>query len=85
MAFPWDLAAFYVLRAVSPGATLGDSWLEHKGKLMLTGPEAAQGRKGLAEILQQTSNPYQDGRPMGDAWLQQKGKMKVPGVEGGLC
>jgi hypothetical protein len=72
-------SVFIPYRAVSPGDTLGDSWLEHKGKMMLSAPDAAQGRRGLMEILQQTSNPYQDGRAMGDAWLQQKGKLKVPG------
>lgn len=41
-------------------------WLAAKGKKALEGPEARQGRRGLFDVLQQSSNPYKDGaRP---AW-----------------
>lgn len=59
----------------SPGmAGKGDWWLEAKGKGHPPGPEMTRGRKGLAETLQQTSNPYVDGRALGDYWLETKGK-----------
>ena len=41
------------------GRTLGDSWLEHKGRAMPPGPEKRRGRQNLNETLQQTSNPYE--------------------------
>jgi hypothetical protein len=44
---------------------------------LLAGPEQRRGRKDLTEILQQSSNPYVDGRTLGDAWLEQKGKKLV--------
>ena len=59
--------------------TAGDSWLEQKGKKNVASPEVATGRKGLTEVIQQTSNPYKDGRALDDAWLQASGKMSVPG------
>lgn len=64
---------------LEPGVTGGDSWLEQKGKKFVASPEVAMGRRGLAEVLQQTSNPYHDGRALDDAWLQPSGKQKVPG------
>lgn len=64
---------------LNPGVTGGDAWLEHKGKRPVASAEAAQGRNGLMEIIQQSSNPYVDGRAMGDAWLSAGGKKRVPG------
>ena len=45
---------------VSPqdGRTLGDNWLEYKGRAMPPGPEKRRGRQNLTETFQQTSNPY---------------------------
>lgn len=41
------------------GRTLGDEWLERKGKAMPPGPEMRRGRTNLNEVFQQSSNPYQ--------------------------
>ncbi len=59
------------------GRTLGDQWLEAKGKAKPPGPEMRRGRQGLAETLQQGSNPYQVRliRPMrGLGWHEYAGE-----------
>ena len=40
------------------GRTLGDNWLEYKGRAVPPGPEKRRGRQNLTETFQQTSNPY---------------------------
>jgi hypothetical protein len=51
---------------VAPGERVaGDAWLEARGKRPLPGPDARQGRRGLFEVLQQSSNPYEDGEAAG--------------------
>jgi hypothetical protein len=52
----------------------GDEWLERKGKRNVLGPEQRRGRKDLFETLQQSSNPWLDGRTLDDAFLERKGK-----------
>lgn len=61
-----------------PGVTGGDAWLEARGKRFVDSPEVSRGRRGLAEVLAQSSNPYADGRALDDAWLTQRGKRRVP-------
>lgn len=61
------------------GRSLGDQWLEQKGKSMPAGPEQRRGRANLNEIIQQSSNAYVDGRSLGDMWLEQKGKRPIVG------
>jgi hypothetical protein len=39
----------------------GDAWLEARGRRPRPGLDARQGRRGLFEVLQQGSNPYEDG------------------------
>jgi hypothetical protein len=58
-----------------------DRWLDHKGRGVPPGPEMRRGRRDLSEHIQQTSNPYVDGRPLGDAWLEHKGKSMPAGPE----
>jgi hypothetical protein len=41
------------------------------------GPEQRRGRKNLFETLQQSSNPFQDGRSLDDAFLEMKGKQRL--------
>ena len=59
------------------GQVGGDLWMEHKGKANVPGPEQRRGRADLKEIVQQSSNPYRDGRSLGDNWLEAKGKRWV--------
>lgn len=56
----------------------GDAWLEKKGKARVTGPEQRRGRQGLFETIQQSSNPYLDGRTLDDMFLEARGKSAVP-------
>lgn len=52
-------------------------------KIVHAGPEHQSGRAGITEIIQQSTNPYTDGRSLGDSWLDHKGKRRVvPGLEG---
>ena len=44
--------------ASQDGRTLGDNWLEYKGRAVPPGPEKRRGRQNLTETFQQTSNPY---------------------------
>lgn len=75
---PW-LPASLCSCSLNPVVTGGDSWLEHKGKKFVAAPDVLMGRKGLTEVLQQTSNPYEDHRALDDSWLKPSGKLKVPG------
>eukprot|EP00955_Chlamydomonas_euryale_P087481 364297-Chlamydomonas_euryale.AAC.11 len=71
---------FGVLQQTGAGAPK-DRWLDHKGKAKPDGPEVRRGRRDLTETIQQSGNPYQDGRSLGDTWLEAKGKAMPPGPE----
>jgi hypothetical protein len=51
--------------AYEDGRTLGDQWLEYKGRLVPPGPEKRRGRPDLFETFQMRSDPAVDKRPMG--------------------
>lgn len=49
----------HTCHAKPPGFTGGDLWLEARGKAKPEGPSERRGRKGLNEVIEQASNPYQ--------------------------